>query len=42
MVGLLKRLYAPVLEGTLSHWRPVAAVALVLLALALAALSQTG
>jgi CzcA family heavy metal efflux pump len=41
-VQLLKRLYAPVLGGTLTHWRPVAAVSLVLLALALGALSQAG
>ncbi len=42
LVGLLKCLYAPLLEGTLSHWRPVAAVSLMLLAVALAALSQAG
>ncbi len=42
VVRALKRLYAHVLARTLSHWRPVAAVALVLLAVALAALSQAG
>ena len=39
LVGWLKRLYAPLLARTLSHWRPVAASSLVLVALALVALS---
>ena len=42
LVGWLKRLYAPLLARTLSHWRPVAATSLVLVALALVALSQAG
>ena len=42
LVVLLKRLYAPMLARTLSRWRPVAAVSLTLLAVALAALSQAG
>ncbi|HSQ08219.1 MAG TPA: efflux RND transporter permease subunit [Chromatiaceae bacterium] len=42
VVVLLKRLYAPMLARTLSRWRPVAAVSLMLLAVALAALSQAG
>ena len=42
LVVLLKRLYAPMLARTLSRWRPVAAVSLMLLAVALAALSQAG
>lgn len=42
LVTLLKRLYAPLLAATLSHWRPVAAFSLVLLALALTALIQAG
>ncbi|MFY9974480.1 MAG: efflux RND transporter permease subunit, partial [Chromatiaceae bacterium] len=42
LVGALKRLYAPLLRGTLDRWRPVAVVSLVLLALALLALSQAG
>lgn len=42
LVALLKRLYAPVLARTLDHWRPVSAVSLALLAVALLALSQAG
>ena len=42
LVGALKRLYAPLLGGTLDRWRPVAVVSLVLLALALLALGQAG
>jgi Cu/Ag efflux pump CusA len=39
---MLKRLYAPLLRGTLEHWRTVTVTAVIALALAVLALSRAG